>query len=45
MAVGYTGYWSGRSDGSHAQGVAVAVYNKLTTMIIELTLVNKRIMR
>ena len=29
MAGGYTYYWSGRSDGYHAQGVAVAVSNKL----------------
>ena len=36
---------SGRSDGYHAQGVAVAVSNKMTPMIIEVTLVNERIMR
>ena len=35
MAGGYTYYWSGRSDGYHAQGVAVAVSNELTPMIIE----------
>ena len=45
MAVGYTYYWSGRSDGYHTQGVAVAVSNKLTPMIVEVTPVNKRIMR
>ena len=45
MAGGYTYYWSGRSDGSHAQGVAVAVSNKLTPMIIKVTPVNERIMR
>ena len=45
MAGGYTYYWSGRSDGHHAQGVAVAVSNKLTPMIIEVTPVNERIMR
>ena len=38
-------YWSGHSDGYHAQGVAVAVSNKLTPLIIEVTLVNERIMR
>ena len=27
MVGGYTNYWSGRSDGYHAQGVAVAVSN------------------
>ena len=32
MVGGYTYYWSGRSDGYHAQGV-VAVSNKLTPMI------------
>ena len=36
---------SGRSDGYHAQGVAVAVSNKLTPMIIEVTSVNERNMR
>ena len=34
MVGGYTYYWSGRSDGYHAQRVAVAVSNKLTPMII-----------
>ena len=42
---GYTYYWSGLSDGYHAQGVAVAVSNILTPMIIEVTPVNERIMR
>ena len=41
----YTYYWSGRSDGYHSQGVAVAVSNKLTPMIIEVTPVNEQIMR
>ena len=45
MAGGYTYYWSGRSDGYHSQGVAVAVSNKLTPMIIEVTPFNERIMR
>ena len=27
MVVGYTHYWSGHSDGYHAQGVAAAVAN------------------
>ena len=44
-AGGYTYYWSGRSGGYHAQRVAVAVSNKLTPMIIEVTPVNERIMR
>ena len=34
MVGGYTYYWSGRTDGYHAQGVAAAVSNKLTPMII-----------
>ena len=38
MTGGHTYYWSGHSDGYHSQGVAVAVSNKLTPMIIELTL-------
>ena len=45
MAGGYTDSWSGRSDGYHAQGVPVAVSNKLTPMILEVTPVNERIMR
>ena len=45
MAGGYTYYWCGCSDGYHAQGVAVAVSNKLTPMIIEVTPVNERFMR
>jgi len=44
MAGGYTYYWSDHFDGYHAQGVAVTVSNKLTTMIIEVTPVNKHIM-
>ena len=42
---GYTWYWSGHSDGYHAQGVAASVSNKLTPMTIEVTPVNERIMR
>ena len=45
MAGDYTYYWSSRFDGYHSQGVAAAVSNKLTPMIIEVTLVNERIMR
>ena len=45
MAGGDTYYWSGRSDGYHAQGVAVVVSNKLTPMIIEIIPVNEHIMR
>ena len=45
MVGGYTYFWSGRSDGCHAKGVAVAVYNKLRPMIIEVTPVNECIMR
>ena len=45
MVDGYTYYCSGHSDGYHAQGVAVAVSNKLTPIIIEVTRVNERIIR
>ena len=45
MAGGYTYHWPGRSDGYHAQGVAVAVSNKLIPMIIEETSVNEYMMR
>ena len=45
MVGGYTYYWSGHSDGYHAQGIAVAVSNKLIPMIIEAIPVNERIMR
>ena len=45
MTGGYTYYCSGPSDGYHAKGVAVAVSNKLTPMIIEVTPVNEHIMR
>ena len=45
MAGGYTDCWAGRSDGYQAERVVVTVSNKLTTMIIEVTLINKRIMR
>ena len=45
MARGYTYYWSDHSDGYNAHGVAVAVSNKLTPLIIGVTPVIKRIMR
>ena len=45
MAGGYTYHWSGRSDGYHDQGVAVAVSNEMITMIIEVPPVNGCIMR
>ena len=44
IAGGYTYYWSGRSDGRHAQGVVEAVSNKLTSMINEVPPVNEHIM-
>ena len=44
MVGGYTYYWSSRSDGYHAQGVAAAVSNKLTPIIIEVTPVNECIL-
>ena len=45
MASGYTSYWSDRSDGYYTKGVAVAVSNKPTPMIIEVTPVNECIVR
>ena len=45
MVGGYTYYWSGHSDGYHNQGVAEAVCNKLTPMIIVVTPVNEHLMR
>ena len=45
MVGSCTSHWSVCSDGYHAQGVAVAVSNKLTPMIIEVTSVKERIMR
>ena len=45
MVGGNTYYCSGRPDGYHAQGVAVAVSKKRIPMVIEVTTVNGRIMR
>jgi len=45
MAGGYTYYWSGRSDCYYTQVVGVAMSNKLTAKIIEITPVNERIRR
>ena len=45
MAGGFTYSCSGRSDGYHAQSIAVALSNKLTPMIILVTPVNEHIMR
>ena len=45
MVGGDTNYWSGCSNVYHAQAVAVAVSNYLTPMIIEVTLVNDRVMK
>ncbi len=42
---GYTYYWSGRADGRHTEGVAVAVANRLVPLIKEVTPVSERIMR
>ena len=42
---GYTYYWSGRSDGRHTEGVAVAVANWLAPMIMQVTPVNERLLR
>ena len=42
---GYTYYWSGRLDGYHSEGVAIAVSDRLVPMVVEVTPVNERIMR
>ena len=42
---GYTYYWSGRADGRHTEGVAVAVSDRLTSLVKEVTPVSERIMR
>ena len=34
---GYTYYWSGRSDGHHLQGVAIAVSGRLQPSVVEVT--------
>ena len=36
MAAGHTYYWSGRSDGYHSQGVAVAVSNLSLSLSLSL---------
>ena len=41
---GYTYYWSGRSDGHHLQGVAIAVSGRLQPSVVEVTPVDERIM-
>ena len=42
---GYTYYWSGRADGRHTEGVAVAVSDRLISQVKEVTPVPERIMR
>ena len=42
---GYTYYWSGRLDGYHSEGVAIAVSDRLTQMVVEVVPVNERMMR
>jgi len=44
-AGGYTYYWSGRSDGRHTEGVAVAVSDLVASQVREVTAVSERIMR
>ena len=41
---GYTYYWSGRSNGHHLQGVAIAVSGRLRPSVVEVTPVNEHIM-
>ena len=42
---GYSYYWSGRLDGYHSEGVAIAVSDRLVPLVSEVTHVNERIMR
>ena len=42
---GYTYYWSGRLDGYHSEGVAIAVSGRLVPLVTEVTPINERIMR
>ena len=41
---GYTFYWSGRSDGHHLQGVAIAISSKLQPLVVEVAPVDERIL-
>ena len=45
MVDGYNYDWSGRFDGYHSQGVAMAMSKKPTAVVIEITPVNEHIMR
>ena len=42
---GYTYYWSGRADGQHKEGVAIAVSDRVASQIKEVTPVSERTMR
>ena len=42
---GYTYFWSGRADGRHTEGVAVAVSDRLISQVKEVTPVSERVMR
>ncbi|XP_037130891.1 craniofacial development protein 2-like [Syngnathus acus] len=44
-AGGYTYHWSGRLDGQHKVGVAIAVADQVASQIKEVTSVSERIMR
>ena len=41
---GYTYHWSGRSDGHHLQGVAIAISSRLQPSVVEVAPVDERIM-
>ena len=41
---GYTYYWSGRADGHHWEGVAIAISNRLRPSVVEVAPVDERIM-
>ena len=42
---GFTYYWSGMSNGHHVKGVAIGIASRLQPSVVEVTLVDERIMR
>ena len=41
---GYTYHWSGRGDGQHREGVAIAISSRLQSSVVEVAPVDERIM-
>ena len=42
---GYTYYWSGMANGARLRGVAIAISDRLSSAVVEVTAVDERIMR